>query len=72
MPHDGHMILQFSTRSIFEGVKREIQARKFHATLPHKLDSAEEEWHKSQPPAVKPPIHLDELHIRAPWYEDDQ
>ena len=28
---------------------RYIQAKKFYATLPHKLDKAEEEWHKAQP-----------------------
>lgn len=26
-----------------------IQARKFYATLPHKLDAAEEAWLKAQP-----------------------
>ena len=28
---------------------RLIQARKFYATLPHKLDAAEEKWLASQP-----------------------
>jgi hypothetical protein len=30
-------------------VHRYIQAKKFYATLPHKLDQAEKEWHKAQP-----------------------
>lgn len=72
MPHDGYMILQFSTRSIFEGVKREIQARKFHATLPQKLDDAEQDWHETQPPAMPPPIQIDDLHIRAPWLDEQE
>ena len=56
---------------MFEGVKREIQARKFYATLPHKLDDAEEKWHASQPPMTPPPFRLDDLHIRAPWLNDE-
>jgi hypothetical protein len=35
-------------------VNRYIQAKKFYATLPHKLDRAEEEWHKQQPPLEDP------------------
>jgi len=30
-------------------LKRWAQKKKFYATLPHKLDKAEEEWLKAQP-----------------------
>lgn len=30
-------------------MKRLVQAKKFYATLPHKLDAAQEEWLESQP-----------------------
>jgi len=56
-------------QSPWVAVERAIAKRKFHATLKHKLDIAEEEWHKSQPPATLPPIRLDDLHIRAPWHD---
>jgi hypothetical protein len=52
-------------------MQRSIDKRKFHATLKAKLDNAEEEWHKAQPPMMPPPIQLDDLHIRAPWYEQE-
>jgi len=42
-------LLRFSTRNAFDEVNREIQARKFYATLPHKLDAAEEDWLDTQP-----------------------
>ena len=42
-------MFRFSTRSDFDKLQRMIQAKKFYATLPHKLDKAEEEWHKAQP-----------------------
>ena len=38
-----------STRSDYDRVNRYIQSKKFYATLPHKLDQAEKEWHKTQP-----------------------
>lgn len=71
-PPDGRWLVRFSTRSSWDGVHRAIQRRKFHATLPTKLDRAEEEWHKTQPPAIQPPIQLDDLHIRAPWFDDQE
>jgi len=40
---------RFDTRSKYDRVQRYIQAKKFDATLSHKLDKAEEEWHKTQP-----------------------
>jgi hypothetical protein len=40
---------RFNTRSDYDRVNRYIQAKKFYATLPHKLDQAEEEWHTTQP-----------------------
>jgi hypothetical protein len=40
--------------------------------LPAKLDKAEQDWHESQPPAVPPPLQLDDLHIRAPWLDGQE
>jgi hypothetical protein len=42
-------LFRFSTRSAYDEVNRAIQAKKFYATLPHKLDNAQEEWLNSQP-----------------------
>jgi len=42
-------LLRFSTRSHYDEVNRAIQARKFYATLPKKLDNAQEEWLDAQP-----------------------
>ena len=42
-------MLRFSTRSHYDEVNRAIQARKFYATLPKKLDNAQEEWLDAQP-----------------------
>jgi hypothetical protein len=45
---------------------------KFNATLQPRMDRAIEDWHKTQPPAVPPPIiDSDELRIRAPWFDQD-
>jgi hypothetical protein len=52
-------------------VQRAIQCRKFEATLKPRLDAEIERWHKTQPPMTPPPVRLDDLHIRAPWYEPD-
>lgn len=50
-------------------MQRKIQRRKFYATLPQKLDKAEQDWHDTQPPMM-PPVRLDDLHIRAPWFDE--
>lgn len=63
-------MLRLSTRSAFDEMQREIQRRKFHATLPQKLDKAEEDWHATQPPMTPPPVRLDDLHIRAHWFDE--
>jgi hypothetical protein len=42
-------LFRFSTRSDYDKLQRAIQAKKFYATLPHKLDRAEEKWLKAQP-----------------------
>jgi hypothetical protein len=42
-------LFRFNTRSAYDEVNRAIQAKKFYATLPHKLDNAQEKWLKSQP-----------------------
>ena len=49
IPDDGQWIWRFNTCSDYERVHRYIQERKFYATLPHKLDQAEDEFHKAQP-----------------------
>ena len=42
-------MFRFSTLSDWDVINRSIQERKFYATLPHKLDDAEEKWLASQP-----------------------
>jgi hypothetical protein len=42
-------LFRFSTRSHYDEVNRAIQAKKFYATLPRKLDNAQEEWLDAQP-----------------------
>ena len=42
-------MFRFSTRSAYDEVNRAIQAKKFYATLPHKLDNTQEEWLDAQP-----------------------
>ena len=42
-------MFRFSTRSAYDEVNRAIQAKKFYATLPKKLDAAQDEWLNSQP-----------------------
>ena len=49
IPDDGHWIYRFDTRSPAEKLARIARAKKFYATLSHKLEAAEEEWHKAQP-----------------------
>lgn len=43
------MIWAGSTRSTFQTLKRIINARKFYAVLPKRLDRAEKKWHEQQP-----------------------
>ncbi len=43
-------MFKFNTRSDYDRVQRYIQTKKFYATLPHKLDQAEEDWHQAQEP----------------------
>jgi len=43
-------LFRFNTRSAYDEVNRAIQAKKFYATLPHKLDNAQEKWIATQPP----------------------
>jgi hypothetical protein len=56
---------RFDTRSPLQDLQRAINRRKFEATLKAEI----EDWHKTQPPAMPPPVRLDDLHIRAPWHE---
>jgi hypothetical protein len=52
-------------------MQRAINKRKFDATLKKRLDNAEEDWHKAQPPMMPSPIQVDDLHIRAPWHDQN-
>ena len=52
IPADGKWLWRFSTRSQFDEVQREIQKRKFYATLPHKLDNAVDDYNKAAGPSV--------------------
>jgi hypothetical protein len=63
------LLLNLSTRSPLEGLQREIQRRKFEATLEPRIDAEVERWHKSQPP-VMPPPKIDDLHIKSPWNDE--
>ena len=45
IPPNSRWLLRFSTRSPGEELQRLIAAEKFHATLPAKLDAAEDAWH---------------------------
>ena len=72
IPADGKWLLKFSTRSPLEGIKREIQRRKFQATLKPRIDAEVERWHKSQPPAMPPAERIDDLHVKSPWSNDEQ
>jgi hypothetical protein len=42
-------LFRFNSRSAYDKVNRAIQAKKFYATLPKKLDNAQEDWLKAQP-----------------------
>jgi len=53
-----------------QDLQRAINRRKFEATLKPGLDAEIESWHRSQPPTVQPPVRLDDLHIRAPWFDE--
>jgi hypothetical protein len=73
IPPDSRWLLRFSTRSPGEELQRLIAAEKFHATLPAKLDKAEDDWHATQPTAPDPIIveHPDGgMSIHAPWKRD--
>jgi hypothetical protein len=50
-------------------MKREIQRRKFEATLKPRIDAEVERWHKSQPP-IMPPPKVNDLHIKSPWNDE--
>ena len=54
IPRDGQWLWRSDTRSQWDRVDRFIQDKKFYATLPHKLDQAEEEWLESQPETESP------------------
>jgi hypothetical protein len=56
IPPDSRWLLRFSTRSPGEELQRLITAEKFRATLPAKLDAAEDAWHATQPKAPDPII----------------
>ena len=62
--------MRWSTRTPLDEINREIQQRKFEATLKPRIDAEVKRWQKEQPPVMPPPIQLDDLHIRAPWSMD--
>jgi hypothetical protein len=86
IPLDSRWLLRFSTRSPGEELQRLIAAEKFRATLPAKLDAAEDDWHATQPTAPNPIIvehPIDDtlqtgdsrllgggMSIHAPWKRD--
>jgi hypothetical protein len=86
IPPDSRWLLRFSTRSPGEELQRLIAAEKFRATLPAKLDAAEDAWHATQPTASDPVIiehPIDDtvqtgdsrllggaMEIKAPWKRD--
>jgi hypothetical protein len=86
IPPDSRWLLRFSTRSPGEELQRLIAAEKFRATLPAKLDAAEDAWHATQPKAPDPVIiehPIDDtvqtsdsrllggaMEIKAPWQRD--
>jgi hypothetical protein len=86
IPPDSRWLLRFSTRSPGEELQRLIAAEKFRATLPAKLDAAEDAWHATQPTAPDPVIiehPIDDtvqtgdsrllggaMEIKAPWKRD--
>ena len=43
------MLWTYNSMSVWEKIRRLINSQKFYATLPSKLDRAEEQWHASQP-----------------------
>ena len=49
IPSDTKWLFRFDTRSDYERWLRYVRQQKFHATLHHKLDAAEEEWLSHQP-----------------------
>ena len=86
IPPDSRWLLRFSTRSPGEELQRLIAAEKFYATLPAKLDAAEDAWHATQPEPPAPTIvehPIDDtlqagdsrllgggMSIHAPWKRD--
>jgi hypothetical protein len=65
--------LRFSDKDWRHQLNKVARDYKFHATLKPKLDNAIEDWHKTQPATVPPPIiSSDELRITAPWATDEQ
>jgi len=52
-------LFSFNTRSAYDEVNRAIQAKKFYATLPHKLDNTQEKWLESQPAEETKTINIE-------------
>jgi hypothetical protein len=44
IPPDGKWLWHYNSRSIADDIKRAIDREKFYSTLPHKMDSAVEEY----------------------------
>ena len=43
------MFITYNSRTLMDSVQQWVQHQKFHATLPSKLDRAEEQWREQQP-----------------------
>jgi hypothetical protein len=64
--------LRFGDKDWRHQLNKVARDYKFHATLKPKLDNAIEDWHKTQPATVPPPIiSSEELRITAPWATDE-
>jgi len=65
-------LLRFGDKDWRHQLNKVARDWKFQATLKPRIDRAVEEWHDTQPPVIPPPvIDLDNLHIRAPWADDE-
>jgi len=65
--------LRFGDKDWRHKLNKVARDYKFYATLKPKLDNAIEDWHKTQPATVPPPIiSSEELRITAPWATDEQ
>jgi len=81
VPPDAQWLWRFDTRSNWQRLQRSIQTRKFHATLKHRLDTAVQIWHATQPDDTPEPIYREHpgggplggpISIHSPWSDERQ